>query len=202
VKFKKLILDFDLTLFDADRFLRDVFLIFNKYGVSEEDFYNSYEATKKVGPWNPFRHAGLAFKKSPAGLKEDINGLFKKSGDYLFDDVIPFLNHIKTENILLSYGDEETQLSKIKCSGIAKYFKSIVITSDQLKTDFFDKYENESSVIFVEDRANTINAVKSKFPSIFCVLIKRPESKLHDEEVSEVLADMIIKTPSDLKTIL
>lgn len=198
MKFKKFILDFDHTLFNDSRFMQDVFLIFNKYGATRQNFDRSYEESKKPNFWNPLKQAGLVFKKIPKGLKRDINYLFSRSSEYIFDDVWTFFKRDKSEKILLSCGEKKTQLAKIKNSGIDKYFKSVIITADKLKTNFFDNRSTEPLTAFVDDRVAIINNIKSKFPSVFCTLIKRPGTKFYDETAPVVLADITIKTLLDL----
>ncbi|MEX1063926.1 MAG: hypothetical protein WD898_04010 [Candidatus Paceibacterota bacterium] len=191
MRFKKLVLDFDHTLFDDGSFMESISSVFHKFGISRGDFEVSYEKTKLLhGSWNPFSQARLIFGDTPASFIKDMDSTFRRAHRHVFPDAKEFLSQSLTQNTILSFGDEEAQMLKIKNSKIDRYFESIIITSDSLKTDFFAKQKIETlTTVFVDDRVKTVDAVKSAFPSVFCVLMKRPGSKFFEEPSVETLAD-------------
>lgn len=188
-------MDFDDTLFDDDRFMSDIFVVFNNYGVDREAFGSAYRQTKEDG-WNPIRQAKLIFSKIPNGFIDDIERIFSDSHKYIFDDALAFLKDNPASKCILSFGDNRTQLNKIENSGIVRYFDSINITANHSKEDFFEGLGGDlSRVMFVDDKPKVINTIKVNFPDVFCVLMSRgfdPTTGL------DIRADAIIRTFDDL----
>ncbi len=203
MSFNKLILDFDHTLFDDSNFMENIFAVFHKFGIGRSDFNISYEKAKQIhGSWSPFIQAKLVFAEIPAGFLEAIDSVFREAHEHIFADAKDFLSQSQTRNTILSFGDKKTQTLKIKNSKIDRYFESIIITSDSWKTDFFAKQRIDPlTMIFVDDRIKTVNAVKSAFPSVFCVLMKRPGSKFFNESSTQTLADDTIADFHELQKI-
>lgn len=195
MKFDRIILDFDDTLFDDDRFMSDIFVIFNRYGVSKEVFQTSYQQTKENG-WDPIHQAGLILSKLPKSFVDDIERIFSEANKYIFNDALSFLQNSPISKSILSFGDERTQLKKIKNSGITSHLNSINITSDHSKKDFFEKLgRNLRGVVFIDDKPKVINTIKVNFPSVFCVLIKRSLDMTVEPDIQ---ADAVIRTFDDL----
>ena len=127
-------------------------------------------------------------------LRKDTESFFKDLRQYVFRDVVPFLQEINSENlILISYGDEKIQTEKIKQAGLDGYFDKIVITHDKagairgvLKEG---TYKNER-MFFLDDRHKYIKEVKLVLPKITTVLIKRAEGRYQNE--SSNMADIVL----------
>ena len=199
MKFDRIILDFDDTIFDDDRFMGDIFVVFSHYNVGKKVFETTYRQTKKSG-WDPIRQAKLLFKKLPKNFIDDIERMFSDSNKYIFDDALAFLQGSSISKNILSFGDRRTQLKKIENSGIVSHLDSINVTSDPSKKDFFEKLGRDSAkLIFIDDKPKVINTIKVNFPEVFGVLIKRDSSL--DVKFNS-LADAIIKTFDDFPALL
>jgi len=190
-KNKKIVLDFDDTLFDDTRFMIDLFSIFINHGAKKEDLAISYKKTKAINNfWDPVVQARLLFGSVKEGLIEDMANHFENSSRYIFDDVKEFLEKNEGEKVILSYGDPKTQLAKIKNSKIDKYFQSIIITSDRLKEGFFSEQKSLSNTYFLDNLGKIVDSVKSSFPSVHCTLVVRPQTRYSKEKSK--LADRVV----------
>lgn len=148
---RKLYIDFDNTLFDTQRFINDCLNIFDKYYISDN---KKKEIIKNLNIKNIIRDFKTILKDFSLKLNIDYDSLLNDynnilNNNYLFHDSLNFLKKIKKkyEIILLTYGNNDYQLDKIKSSGISEFFNQIIITQyskDNLNID----YENS---IFIDD---------------------------------------------------
>jgi len=197
VKFDKIILDFDDTLFDDNRFMGDIFLVFQRYGINKKDFDDTYQRIKELrgGLWHPLNQAGLLFKILPMDFASNIERVFSNSRRYIFKDALAFLRSVKVSKSILSFGDEEAQLKKINNSDIVQYLSSVNITSDKSKKSFFEELGSGSGQIaFIDDKPLIVDTIKANFPDVFCVLMLRNQDNKLGLTKS---ADAIIKTFDD-----
>lgn len=197
-----LIFDFDRTVFDDDRFIGDFFNLFQRYGATKEELLVGYaKATSDGKLWDPIVWAGNIFFEIPPRLSNDIKILLENTDRYIYSDVQPFLAKNRAPKIMLSFGDENIQRTKISHSGIAHHFDPIVITQDKLKNNFFVQTSLRlDRTVFIDDRAAIIDSIKSNFPDVFCIRIKRPGSSYNNEPAS--FADREIENLFDLAAIV
>jgi len=181
----KIFIDFDDVLFNTRKFKQDIIAVFEKNGVSQEKFRESY--------WGKTRDLDRQIKFiqekyniDTKNLEKDLVNLLTDLSAYIFDDVLDFLKSSDRENMyVVSFGFEEFQRQKIKNSALEKYFQDIVIT-DKLKSEaiglIIDKYKIiDQELYFLDDRSEYLGEVKNKFPEIKTVLIKRPEGRYDDD---------------------
>lgn len=158
----KIFIDFDDVIFNAKKFKNDLIKIFSKNKVSQEDFFRSYEFTKKsLLLYKPEKQLQFLIKdgkiKNLENLRRDLDLFMGNLKRYVFKDALNFLEKFSIGDFyLLSYGDKDFQAEKIKNSKITDYFKKIIITnknkaeaiknliSDPRETYFFidDKIEH------------------------------------------------------------
>ena len=137
-------IDFDHTLFNTTLFINDI--------MQNKNQQLTFLELKKL------------VKKQNLNLK-----------NYLYPDVIPFLEKYQDKNlILLTHGDYDYQLFKIRESKIVKYFKEIKITDNYkglLKLD----YQNS---IFIDDNPKEIESLlKNPIKPLKIIRIKRGKYK-------------------------
>jgi len=120
------LLDFDHTLFDTDRFFWvDVRAAVLGLGVDGRLWEETYEAVWPGGYSIEQHVEALAAHASwphPQQILEAFDTHFADLGRYLFPDVLPFLDAARREGrrvILLSFGDPGWQAFKVKASGLA-----------------------------------------------------------------------------------
>ncbi|HEY7675903.1 MAG TPA: haloacid dehalogenase-like hydrolase [Candidatus Methylomirabilis sp.] len=120
-----LLLDFDHTLFDTDRFFWvDVRAAVARLGVDPRLWEETYEAVWPGG-YSIERHVeALAARASwphPQQLLEAFDEQFADLRRYLFPDVLPFLQAARRAGrrvVLVSFGDPAWQTFKVKESGL------------------------------------------------------------------------------------
>ena len=136
-----ILLDFDHTLFDTDRFFWvDLKSAFARFGVPEDAWEKSYEAIWPSG-YSLVKHldelARLGAIRGPDLRKTMLaafDAAFSDLRPYLFPDVPRFLKGARLrgfELILLSFGDPAWQSYKVQACGIAPLFRKIVYTAGQ-----------------------------------------------------------------------
>ena len=107
--------------------------------------------------------------------------IFKKSNlkDYKnYDETEVVLKNLskKTDLGIFSEGEENLQKAKLYKTGIGKYFTQgnvyILQGKNVLIEETFEKYRG-NSIYLVEDKLEILNQVKSVYPDIFTVWVKR-----------------------------
>lgn len=138
---RAILLDFDHTLFDTDRFFWvDLKSAFARFGVPHDAWEKSYETIWPVG-YSLAKHldelerlgviAGQDIRRT---MLNTVEADFSDLRPYLFPDVPAFLEaalHKGYDLILLSFGDPAWQSYKVRASGLAPLFRKIVYTAKQ-----------------------------------------------------------------------
>lgn len=140
-KARGILLDFDHTLFDTDRFFWvDLKSAFARFGVPDDAWEKSYEAIWSSGyslakHLEELAHLGAVADPSAAqAMLEALERTFSDLRPYLFPDVLGFLDaarHRGFELILLSFGDPAWQSYKVRASGLTPYFTQILYTAKE-----------------------------------------------------------------------
>lgn len=194
----KIFIDFDGTLFETILLKEKIFKICQEFGFSHEQIVESYRLETADGLFSPGglverlrRYKEFDYKSA----LEKINAEISKSAVYLFDDSLVFLkklNRAAFEVNLMTLGDDNFQRSKVENSGIASLFDNVYFVSKN-KWEIMDQYVSEDEkFVFIDDRADTINNISSKFSQSVCLCIKRKEED-HDDLNKQREFDSIVK---------
>jgi len=176
-----IICDFDHTLFDTTRFVYDLENAFEKVGISKNDFRkirSELKAKQQVFDFNEM--ASILNNKSSINPHEVVQNILKtKATEYIFDDVSTFIKNHK-ENfdfLILTQGDKNLQLQKLKYSGF-KNFKTIITKYSKITplAKLLLKYDH---IYFIDDKAKHIDDIKTSFPNVITYLLKRPQDELY-----------------------
>ena len=196
----KIILDFDDTILNTHNLMRDVCAVFSDLGFQEEQFWGAYAGGKeKMGDFNPEMIIDLLNEIKPfdkTEAKKKINLILDNSKNFVYPDFFDFAKSFdKKDLILLSFATTATQEVKINNSKITDFFENTIITSRDKAEDvkpIFEKYKKEN-IFFIDDKTSQIDNIKSKFPEIITMKIKRPqgvdimtESKLADHTINDL----------------
>ncbi|PIS42514.1 MAG: hypothetical protein COT24_03020 [Candidatus Kerfeldbacteria bacterium CG08_land_8_20_14_0_20_40_16] len=184
----KIILDFDYTLFNAQDFkqaLRDRFSLF---GISSEQFDDSYFTIKQqLGYYNYNKHLKMLAQNNKINENDLIlsfQEIVDSAREFLYPDSLFFLKTIK--NIpdafiyLLTFGQDKLQQSKIEASGIKKYFDKIIDTTNS-KMDLLKIDRNVSDIVIINDRGKEIDEIKQQLPPVKAIWLRRPYSLYFNE---------------------
>jgi len=201
----KIFIDFDDVIFYSKKFIQDEKNIFQKNGISEEIFKKYYYQYTKNKKGEIVRRYNL--KKQLQGIKKELGintdkieseleDFLSDTEKYIFEDVISFLKQFKKEELfLVSYSKTEFQKLKIKNSGIAKYFKKIIITngnkSDEILRIIKKQKTKKEDLFFIDDRADYISEVKKKIARIKTFLVRRKEGRYKND--ANEYCDFIIR---------
>jgi len=168
-------IDFDDTLFDYSRALNWILKELTAYGLSKLDWDDTYKDIKeKFGIYNRGEHFKLLSKR--AGTNIDAKGIWQKlranAGTGIFKDALDFIHRYKDNQLyIVSYGETKYQMEKILSSGITEYFTDIIVTSGS-KADIVAKIPY-TKAIFIDDKAEHLQAVYAKCKDIDTILIDR-----------------------------
>lgn len=175
-------IDFDRTLFDTDMFLKDLHNLLKNNNVDMEVF-NKYQDELKENGFNPFDILKKMENASPFNndVYKQLDELIENSNTYVYSDVDGFLEMLKEKKyhiILLTKGNEDYQLAKIKNTDVIKYFDDIIITlKNKGKLDI--NYQND---IFIDDNPYEIESILKRNPKRM-IRIKRANAKYNDINV-------------------
>lgn len=175
------VFDFDHTLFCTERWKKRLIRIYEKYGVTEKDFwenYQKYEQQKVIyTPRKQFQElrkkARLPFPE--AEFIKSYRSIFASKEDFLHEDALDLLKKLKQRHTLwlISFGDSHFQRYKIENAGIRTIIPHLITSTGDKKhalKKILRKYPGER-VVFIDDRAKNIDEIKENFPEVFTVQI-------------------------------
>ena len=192
----KIYIDFDRTLFDCDSFLSDLYSIILEYKIPRNIFKSCQNQCKKMG-FNPYSILNEVNKlySFDVSIYEKIDKLLSKTNSYLYSDSVSFLKYLKDRNyqiIILTKGNMEYQMKKIKNSNISNYYNDVIVTmlhKGKLDLDY-------SNSIFIDDNPVEIKSILRKKPKKL-IRIKRDKSKY-----SNISLDKKVEIVNNLKEII
>lgn len=196
----RIIFDFDYTLFNAKKLREAIKAVFLCHSVNGEVFEKTYEQSRAgKRDWHP--QVQLEILKNDHGIKstdqiaEKMREILARCDMFLYDDTVPFLGKVSSNNklALVSYGEDSFQNAKVDgCSTIRKYFDRIVITQNIYKDKEVAELAEGGKAIFVEDNPVALSAAKKIGPQIITVRMKRGEGR-YANEISQEGIDYEVK---------
>lgn len=195
----KVFLDFDDTLFNTRDFINDFSSVFVSLGISSEVYretrkraYTMFDTTTSV--YDIDKHlAELAVHKpdfDTAQAKHLADVFLADTARYVFADVIPFFESMREKQVacyILSFGQSVFQRQKINGTGLQHYCKDIFIVQEEKSLSIAACAQDESErVLFVDDRAEYIAAMKKALPYVTTIQITRPEGRYQDASSAQV----------------
>lgn len=193
----KIFIDFDDVLFNTKKFKEKLADIFASVGISKEEYEKTYfkprdEHSVKVHDIEEQiqRLKGVcSFDEEE--LRKLLDNLMQDTSSFIFDDVVPFANANKGDELaILSFGSKDFQKKKVASSGIQKYIAEIIVAGESKAETLADIFKNQSDILnekilFIDDRTEQIQDVKKNFPGIITIFIKRPEGRYQYMEKDE-----------------
>jgi hypothetical protein len=180
-----LLLDFDHTLFDTDRFFWvDLKSAFARFGVPNDAWEKSYEAIWPLG-YSLAKHldelerlgviAGQDIRRT---MLDTLEADFSDLRPYLFPDVPAFLEAARQRGfdlILLSFGDPAWQSYKVRASGLAPLFQKIVYTVKQSgKGELLDDLSSSyAELCAIDNNPADLDSMKARHSKLQTHLICR-----------------------------
>ena len=182
---RAILLDFDHTLFDTDRFFWvDLRSAFARFGVPDDAWEMSYEVVWPLG-YSLGKHLDelelrgvIADPEIKRTMQGALEATFSDLRAYLFSDVPAFLEaarHTGFDLILLSFGDPAWQSYKVRASGLAPLFQQIVYTAKQGgKGDLLDDLSSSYAELrAIDNNPADLDSMKARHPNLQTHLICR-----------------------------
>lgn len=191
-----LIIDFDRTVFDSDALYRDLYKLCEDHGISKD----LLDPTSALVPpdnllFNFFLMVQRSHEVEPVKIEKvmaEIEGYIREKGYlYVFSDCRPFLNSAISSGwkvTILTYGNPSFQLAKFVGSKLSDICHSFTVTSEVKWRQL--KVTENSPIIFLDDNPRNIDEVKTRFPGIRVIEVKRPNSKY--QAVLSNKADLVV----------
>lgn len=199
-----IVVDFDGVLFNVRQFKKHYKAVFAKFGVPDLVYEHSYKHSKtkeKDGCYRSGKHL-LALKRfmpSPpiVELNRAVEKQIKLSPQYIYKEAKDFLRFFQKKGhsvVLLSIGSN-FQKKKILHSGLAKFFKKIIVINQPFKSDALLELQrryNGNKIIFIDDSKEIVDDVKTKVPTVFAIHLCRiksaPQANLVDSVAGSLKA--------------
>ena len=160
----KLIIDFDDTIFDTDRFKKErLFPCLKRYDISAELFEKSYEKYRKTNPiYDIYQHLESFGKESNTNidLESIIYEISSGLESFVFPEYLSIFKKYGRENIfILTQGSENFQQLKIKRSEVDKKVGGILVVDSTKKEKIEDislLWPNET-ILFIDDKFKNLS---------------------------------------------
>lgn len=180
-----ILLDFDHTLFDTDRFFWvDLKTAFAGFGFPDAAWEGAYESIWSTGyslakHLDELERRGVIrdpeVKRTMLGMLETA---FSDLRHYVFPDVLGFLDGARRRGfdlILFSFGDPAWQSYKVNASGLAPLFRKVVYTvMQQGKPELLDDLGSRYAELHAIDNNPTdLDSMKARRPDLKTHLICR-----------------------------
>ena len=194
----KIFIDFDDVILNTKKFKEDLFGVFSAYGISKEEYENSYYDPNDQNPVK-LHSIGDQIQRlrknnffDEKALRKDLENFFtKNTSRYVFADVFDFAaSHKNDEMCVLTFGNKVFQEKKITNSKIREHIANIIIT-DKNKASALQKeigkkkFLPEEKIFFIDDRTEQLRNVRQELPDIITIFIKRPEGRFQEMTKNE-----------------
>jgi len=176
-----IIIDFDDTLFDTQKFKKELSFCLLDIGIDEKMFWQTYAEARILSDGNfsySFeRHASILEREGfdYKQVLDNLNNVKEKINNFLFEDTIYFLESLKKSKqdlYLLSLGDENFQKLKVGECSISKYFKQVFFRGKgkELVVKEILAENKDSNVFFINDKIEESQKIENDFPEIKVIL--------------------------------
>lgn len=144
-----------------------------RYGLSKDDFYLAEQMVLERCGLSDFGYDKLfqACKEIKPDLDEKLHEdwVANAKTQIFFPDTLRFLGLFQKEELtLLTTGNINFQSPKIDVHGLTKFFSEIKIVASPKSHHI----SPPTSSVFIDDSPREIDAMKERFPYVFCILIR------------------------------
>lgn len=159
-------LDFDRTLFRTDDFyhFQKTHPFFCEHVALLQSLIDNTSTNRQAVNntlYNTMQKNGFSFRKG-------------EIAEYVYPDVVPFLNRYKDTVCIITFGHPDYQKMKIDASGLSSYVSELLLVDDVLKGAYFSSREpKESEFVFVDDSVEQLADVAAHFPNAHVYEIRR-----------------------------
>lgn len=191
--FSHCLIDFDSTLYDTHLFLSGLKAILLSVGVSETDYHETMEATKHGHDGRTFKYSFAAHLANlgERGYKLPSDVEARMQAELLVNrvaagcvELIETLKRICDHVFILSAGDQEFQMAKLKVSGLLPLVDEVIIVATSTeKRQIVEKLESAgNTILFINDEIHQNNEIVAHHPKV--VVIGRKHPVRHNESLA------------------
>jgi len=179
-----ILLDFDDVIFNTKQYKKDFFQLFRNFGISEEEFKQTYyneirEGVKKYDLENQLKQLFPEGGENLEKLRLKINQFLADLEKYIFEDFYRFSDRIGKENLeILSFGDKEMQRIKIENSQSFRFVAGFEIIQEK-KGDYLEKEYSNREIVLVDDRPDQLESCQA-LKNFRLIRMKRKEGRYYD----------------------
>lgn len=187
-----IILDLDHTLINTTLLKIKIAAAVEKYGVNQEMFSKTYEATVTRYDDRYGYDAGAHGQKIAEVLgkphlaqeiAQTIYNALTNTEHLVYEDVIEFLKTAKGAGgniLLLSRGDNAWQQAKIEAAKIKPYIDRAIVASASKGEALRTQIRPDDETYFVNDNAQEIAILREVAPKLKYIQLIRPEGKYRE----------------------
>lgn len=195
-----IVLDFDGVLFQRRKFKIKYEKIFHAHGIRARDYARTYRKAGcgRGGVYSPDEHIRLLTRMYPDcaadHLRRALFSLASQSHNYIFGDARPFLRYWKKKKatlVLLSSGAPLFQKKKIRASKLTAFFQRVVVVPTVKKhTVLTGLMRMGPSVFFIDDTADTVNAMHKRFPFVYAIHLRRNRTEKRSSGADKIVTTL------------
>ena len=186
-------LDLDYTIYDTARMEDNLRAVLSDVGVSKKDFDETYR--KSLCTYSPYSY-DYSFEEHldmlralGHSLSADVLGRMHAicNDSYLYEGAIELIEYLRNKShlILLSAGDTNFQMEKIRGSGVDKLVEKIeIVSGNEAKREFVNKKSLGASFLFVNDNLHENLLVREALPN-GTIVTKKNDRKYTAEDYTE-----------------
>ena len=181
------IFDLDYTLLDTKAFKEGIVAAISAHGPSIEEVREAQEGAMNRNPdgtgyYDPDLHIRLLLhrfvdKRIADDAREAIEDVIRHTDEYLYPGAADLLHRLHAKGIklvLITFGNKQFQMRKVKQSGIDKMFDEVIATLED-KGKVLHKFVGDEDVVVVNDNGVETMAMREVEPSFRYIVKKGPK---------------------------
>lgn len=179
-----IIFDLDYTLLNTQKFINNIINLFKVDEISyQKTSKEVFNRSNKL--YNVYKHLDYLVRHNYINREEarvikiKIIEYLKTIDQYLYPEAEEIVKKLFKQNhklVLLTYGDYAWQRLKAKHLTIRKYFYKIIVTDKDKVLALNELYKIDKNIIFINDNAEEMIKINSKYPDIKLYLVEGPFS--------------------------
>lgn len=191
---RKVIIDFDDTLFNTHGLKEVLSAAAGRFGFSRGEFWFTYKQARDQSPgvlnYTFVRHAEALHALHPAFvapqiLQDEFENVMHNQ-KFVFSDAYPLLDFLKNQNkilILLSLGETAFQRKKVESSGLEHFFDRVEIVDTHKLNAIPLLVDQNEPVYFLNDKPFETKEILANYPHWQALLRQRQDlSPVHYQE--------------------
>jgi FMN phosphatase YigB (HAD superfamily) len=189
----KIFIDFDNTLLDTRRIVRELYIpLLETYGKTEDEIRKALGSFSSFAGYDHERGTTFTVERHLRLLgfteeeRQDImpkaEVFFREAQRFLFPGVQELLAFLKDqETIVLTYGDKDFQLLKVKGAGILDQVTKVCCTEHTKVDEIKSELEAGERAVFIDDKAEYFPAMKDIFGERLTLIHFVPDTEGHSD---------------------